>query len=540
MGTQEPSSNESIELSPVTLALIDALTSTHHKKSIIEGDHYQVSQAVSFFGFAYEKMRNAIEFNEEHLIRRLAINRILRRRLAINPDGSHEGENFMKELLWGRYLPENGVSIHDVEAIQKIITQYILFFKYVRATHHVKNIDNLGEIVMNLMSCEIEETVGKEQSEEQSALIYYFFQILKNKVAIEAVDDTKKDMYFYAAVEQGYAKNDKPFILYHLFVLKYGTLAGKTDSQIQTLASEFSSFMTEASEIIRNTYTDMLVKFVKKQVPPFKILHDIIRKHQGGVKDILSNSEKLRKEVELICQEKYKQASQKLRNAAVRSITYIFLTKMVFVLLIEIPLSKLLFDDMEISSVAINTLLPPMLMGVIVSVITPPSGKNTERIYGRIIDIVDADESFENQKTVIAKKTNERRPGLIFAFTLLYLLSFSLVFGGIYFLLDVLGFNIISKAIFIFFISVVTFFAYRIRQTAKEYVLESNTNIVISFVTFIFLPILYLGKLFSEQVAKINIFIIFFDYLIEAPFKFIIEIVEEWTKFLRDRKDELV
>ena len=539
MGNQEPSNNQSLELSPITLALIDALTTTP-KKSIVQGDHYKVSQAVSFFGFAYEKIRNAIEFNEEHLIRRMAIGRVLRRRLAINPQGTNEGENLIRELLWGRYLPENGVSIHDVENIQKIIDQYLLFFKHVRSSHKVKNVDNLGEIVMKLLSCEIEEWVGNESSSKNSALVYYFFHVLKNKVVIEGVDDVKKDMYFYAAVEQGFAKNDKPFILYHVFTLKYGELINKTNKEVETIAHEFSTFMVETSEIIHNKYSDTLIKFVKKQIPPFKILNGIIKKNQTTSRNIISHTELLRKDVEIMCQEKYKLTNVKLRNAAVRSITYIFLTKMVFVLLIEIPLSKFFFDDFEWPSVAINTLLPPILMGGIISVISAPSSKNTERIYERIVDIVDADDSFENQKTVIAKKVAHRRPGLVLAFSTLYLLSFSVILGSIYYILERIGFNIVSKSIFIFFISVVTFFAYRIRQTAKEYVLESDTNIVISFVTFLFLPILYLGKMFSEQVSKINVFIIFFDYLIEAPFKFIIEIVEEWTKFLRDRKDELV
>lgn len=539
MDIPEASETDAIKLSPVTEALLKALTAPTAKESIVEGDQYKVSQAVSFFGFAYEKIRNAIEFNEEHLIRRMAIARIVRRRLAINPKGDNEGENVMRELLWGRYVPENGVSVHDVKNIQHIINQYQAFFSYVKSTHNVKNVDNLGDIVMNLMSCEIEESVSKDQAAKQSALVYYFFQVLKNKVSIEHTDDTKKDMYFYAAVEKGFAKNDKPFIIYHFFTLKYGPLAGKSHDDIKKIASEFSVFMGDVYEVLRNKHSETLVKFVKKQVPPFKILYGIIKKHQSHALKILSNKDSLKQEVDALCKEKYLQTGVKLRNAAVRSITYIFLTKMVFVLLIEIPLSKLLYDDVELSAVFVNTLLPPIMMGLIVSIITPPSAKNTERIFDRVMNIIDFDPSFEDQKSLITTNTPQKRPGLIFIFTILYLTSFSIILGGVYYFLEILGFNLVSKSIFIFFVSVVTFFAYRIRQTAKEYVLESTNNVVISFLTFLFLPILYLGKMFSEQVSKINLFIVFFDYLIEAPFKFIIDIVEEWTKFLRDRKDEL-
>ena len=323
-------------------------------------------------------------------------------------------------------------------------------------------------------------------------------------------------------------------------VLKYGDIVGLTDKELSRAASEFPTFLKRSYATIKNPYDDVLTRFAKKQVPPFKILYAILTEYNKNASHILSNTSQLQKYVQTVCNLKYKQTSEKLRAAAVKSIIYIFLTKMLFVLILEIPLSRLLLDHVDIIAITINTFFPPVLMSIIVSVITPPSQSNTQRIYERIVDLIDKDPTYETQPIIITRSRTSQKPILFMFFSLLYLLTFSVVFGVIYSALDAMGFNIVSKLIFIFFISVVAFFGYRIRQTAKEYMLETQSNIITSAVTFLFLPILYLGKLLSDQVSRINVFIIFFDYFIEAPFKFFIDIVEEWARFLRDRKDELV
>jgi hypothetical protein len=54
------------------------------------------------------------------------------------------------------------------------------------------------------------------------------------------------------------------------------------------------------------------------------------------------------------------------------------------------------------------------------------------------------------------------------------------------------------------------------------------------------MPILSIGKFLSQEIARLNFFIFIFDFLIEAPFKFIFEIIEEWISFVRKRKEEII
>jgi hypothetical protein len=91
-----------------------------------------------------------------------------------------------------------------------------------------------------------------------------------------------------------------------------------------------------------------------------------------------------------------------------------------------------------------------------------------------------------------------------------------------------------------FFVTVVAFFGYRIRQSAKEYSLNERDGFFSPIIYFFFLPILSVGKFLSGELAKLNVLMVIFDFFIEAPFKIIFDIVEEWVRFVRSRKDDII
>jgi hypothetical protein len=54
-----------------------------------------------------------------------------------------------------------------------------------------------------------------------------------------------------------------------------------------------------------------------------------------------------------------------------------------------------------------------------------------------------------------------------------------------------------------------------------------------------FLPIVRAGRWISLRAPRINILLFFFDFIIEAPFKAAIKLVEGWLAFLREKKEEI-
>ena len=213
---------------------------------------------------------------------------------------------------------------------------------------------------------------------------------------------------------------------------------------------------------------------------------------------------------------------------------------MVLALILEYPASLYFYNEVNISSIVINSIVPPLLMAFIVLFFRLPGEENTRNIFQRIIDIINVDKSFETQIAYVPKKPKIRRPVLILGFTIFYSFTFIITLLLIYELLTILNFNLISQVIFIFFVSVVTFFSYRIKQIVNEYRLQEKESILAPLADFFFMPILSLGKFFSQEIAKLNFFIFIFDFLIEAPFKLVFEVVEEWISFVRQRKEEIV
>ena len=97
---KNPTQIKAIKLSKYTHALLGSLNSIKPKTRPDDLSKISVSQTVSFFALAYEKVRNAVEYREDHQIRRAAIERIMRRLLTLNPTGKDVADGLIRELLW--------------------------------------------------------------------------------------------------------------------------------------------------------------------------------------------------------------------------------------------------------------------------------------------------------------------------------------------------------------------------------------------------------------------------------------------------------
>ncbi|MFN4212941.1 MAG: hypothetical protein ACK4FL_03205 [Microgenomates group bacterium] len=531
---------ENIKLSPFTKALITALKTIKPKPRPDDLSALSVSQTVSFFALVYERIRNAVEFREDHLILRAAIERILKRRFSLNPQGKGEAENLLRELLWARYFDNATLGAEDIKKTQAIIDRYIFLHNLLVVGRDLETQSYLNQFLLDLTTSEIEETLRPDLASRNANLTFFIYQVLRKKIKIEGLSEQQKDAFFLVAIEKVYRKSDKPYQRYHLFTTFYKPLNKYSLEELKKFAYKLTNVFKKIDEMIANPYVDGLIKFARKQLPPFLILFDIIKLKFNDIDNLLTNKEQLWSEVDLVCREKYQQLGKRISNLAIKSFIYILLTKMLFALILEYPLSRYIYGEVNNTSIIINSLFPPFLMVAILAFYRVPGEDNTRKIYQRILEIIDIDRRFETQVAYMPKKPPVKRPLLIFGFTVFYSLTFLITLSLIYEVLTLLNFNLISQVIFIFFISVVTFFSYRIRQIVKELRLEEKESVFTPFIDFFFMPILSLGKFFSQEIAKLNFFIFIFDFLIEAPFKFVFEVVEEWISFVRKRKEEII
>ncbi|OGK26056.1 hypothetical protein A3C28_04660 [Candidatus Roizmanbacteria bacterium RIFCSPHIGHO2_02_FULL_39_9] len=540
MQTTSKTSLNEIKLSKFTEALLLTIKSIKPKTRPDDFSKLTVSQTVSFVALAYERVRNVMEFREEHLVLRAAIERILKRRLSLNPQGKDESENLLRELLWARYFDNGSLGNDDIKKIQALIDRYVLLRQLLVSGRNSDTQKYLAQFLMDLVTSEIEETLKPEGTTKSVSNSFYIYQVLRKKIKLEGLAEEQKDAYFLAAIEKAYRKSDTAYQHYHLFITFYKRLLDYRLEELQAMSTSLPEIFHKIDNIITNPYVDNLSKYVKKQMPPFTILFDILRRKLSQVDAILKDKAKLWSEVDYTCRQKYQQLGSRLRNLAIKAFIYIFITKMLLAIILEYPASLYLYGEVNTIAIIINSIFPPILMAVIVLLFRLPGEENTKNIYTRIIEIVDADKSFETQIAYVPRKLRIKKPILIFGFTVFYSLTFLITFLLIYEGLRLLSFNLISVAIFIFFVSVVTFFSYRIKQIVNEFRLQEKEGVLTPVIDFFFMPVLSLGKFFSTEISRLNFFIFIFDFLIEAPFKLVFEVVEEWISFVRQRKEEIV
>ena len=532
--------DQTIILSQFTQALVDAIKSVKPKSKPDDISALSVSQTVSFFALVYERVRNAVEYRDDHLILRAAIERILKRRFSLNPEGRGEAENLLRELLWARYFDNGVLGVEDTIIIQNLINKYILLRRQLVVGRDPDLKIYIDQFLLDLITCEIEENLKPQSAQIQTNLTFFIYQVLRRKIKIEGLKDDQKDSFFLVAIEKVFGKSDRSYLRYHLFTTFYKTLDNYTEKELQNLGSKLPTIFKKIDEMAANPYVDNLVKFTRKQLPPFLILFSLIKDKANELQSILTNKERLWNEVDQTCREKYQQLGTRVRTLAVRSFIYILLTKMIFAIILEIPISNYFYGEVSRNAIIINSIFPAILMVIILGFFKIPGEENTKKIYRRLIDIINEDKAFETRMAFVPKKSAHKRPVLIFGFTIFYTFTFLFTLSLIYEGLSYINFNLVSQAIFIFFVSVVTFFSYRIRQITKELRLEEKPSILAPIGDFFFMPLLSLGKFFSSEISKLNFFIFIFDFIIEAPFKLIFEVVEEWISFVRKRKEEII
>ncbi len=524
-----------MELSPVVKALLAAFEKKN--PSSREGHHLNVSKTISILARIYEKARNAVEFRAEHLVRRASIERILKRRIMLGGGDNDMAENLVVELLWARYIDSALIDNGKIAEIDAIIKRYLLL-KRDSFRSAGKNGGVEWETIMGLLSSEIEDALVSGKKRE--ALNNFVYQALRPKVHIADGDERYVNMQTYIAVERAFAQSDDALVTYELMKMIqpswFGLAADKAATEFPLLLQNIRLVKTS----LRDPAGESLTRYIRRNTPPFLLLRDFLLEHGDKALSLIENKEQFETSLTEIAKKRYQEIGAKVRRAVVRSIIYIFLTKMVFAFALEAPFDLFISKKLEYVALAINALFPPILLFLVAGFQSIPGEDNTKRLVSRINTIIYHFDSLKTESDIFTPKVAVRRPLLTAVFTVFYLATYLLVFGFIAWGLNKLHFNIASQIIFVFFVTLVSFFAYRIRVSAKEYEMTNRDGFFGPLVDFFFLPILRVGHWLSGEIAKINIFIFLFDFILEAPLKVIFEVAEEWIRFIRTKKEEIV
>jgi hypothetical protein len=525
-----------MELSPIVNEVLKVFESG---KTVSKSGHrFSVSRTVSTFAVLYEKARNAVEFRAEHLVRRAAIERILKRRIALESDPKIITENLMLELIWAKYIDSSLIDDTDTQIVAEIITKYLFLKQTVFGPSSPKYQGISWDTVMGIASAEIDETILPAVKRE--ALVNFVYQSIREKIQMPSVNPNLLNILTYISVERSYAQSDTALIMYHLLKMFDPTWTKRSWKDMAPTVQSFVTTIQTIQQQLDSPLIPPMGRYLRKQLPPFLLLRDFFFEQSETARQIMEDPVKFEETLTGIAHKRYHETGEKVRRAVVRSIIYIFLTKMVLALALEAPVDILIVQRIDYLPLAINAVFPPLLLFLITAFIAVPGADNTKRLLDRIRLIIYHFPDYQKGQDAFTLAAARKRPLLSGIFSFIYMIGFMISFGIIIFILTKLRFNIASQIIFVFFVALVTLFAYRIRQSAKEYEMIDRQGILEPVIDFFFLPILYAGDFLSKEIAKINIFIFIFDFILEAPLKTIFEVIEEWIRFIRTKKEEII
>jgi hypothetical protein len=518
------------QLSPVAQAVISVFSvkePPHH------GAKISVNKLISELASWYEKLRNVMEIRDDSVILKNAIERILKRRLLLGGNGEKVAEPLLRELVWERYFQDNTLSQHLIHETAAAINLYQELHHNILSKQKFPE-NTLTKWMFDIMSCHISYLL--RPNKEKEAVSNFMYNVLKNHISISDDTEDTKNVQVYIGVRRAFAKDDRAFLRFHLFQQVFPHL---TKDSLDKIATGFTSGYKEIERQLSYPLKEKIYIYIKRQSPVFFILEDVLFSHKENVKGLIEDTDAFSNAIFAACQLKYDGIKTKVRNAIIRSVFFLILTKVVIAFAVEGTYDKLNYGHIMWRPFFINIASPPLLMILVSFFIKTPGVENSRRILSKINSILYEENPKLAPDLTLALSPKKTNSFLTTIFGLLWFLFFLLSFGLMIWFLTKLQFNIISQTVFIFFITIVSFLSYRINIAANAYTVEKGQGLLTPFIDILFLPIIKVGMRLTDGISQINIFIFIFDFLIEAPFKIIFGFIEQLFAYLHTKREDL-
>lgn len=514
--------------------LSDTLISSFEKNEISSqlGD-ITVNPLIAKVASWYEKVRNAMDYREEEVILRAAIERILKRRFLLSKNGKTVAEPLIHELVWARYFEDNIISESIIEKIAERIDIYFKFKEQILAQKRLSE-KTINEWIYQLMSADIACLLSPDK--EKEIVGNFMFQIMRQNATIIDDSEQTKDVQIFIAVRRSFARDDIAFLRYHLFCQVFG---GLSRDNISNASSSFVLGYEEIQKQLTYPLKDKIYTYIKNKTGIFFILEDLLRMEKGNLRQLAQDKQLLKKTVFNACALRYSGIASKVRRAIVRSFFFVLFTKAFFALTIEGTVESIFYGRILWGSIILNTAIPPLLMVLAGFSIRTPKDDNSARIFSYIETILFNNHPKLGMQFIVGKNKKRIKPLLHFIFTLLWFLAFILSFGIIIFILIKLHFTILSILVFLFFLAIISFLSYRIWLMSRIYTVEERQGLMAPIIDFLFMPIIRVGRHLTEGISQLNILLFILDFIIETPFKGLFGFFEQWFLFLQAKREDL-
>lgn len=471
---------------------------------------------------AYEQLRNAAEYAEEHLLRQRAIRRFYKR-VFISRDrnaASKSGEDLVVELTLAGYLENDSVPVGVINTLNELAAQQ--YDAYVKMGSRTKNRDAWTIDVLSSQAEWLFGDAGRQTAYLQFAYEHFLTSLDQVKLFGHTVNDFETTLF--VAVHRTLLKSDNATI-------RAGLL-----SRYQQSPENFDAYVKTNKQIdtwFESKTTDKLIRVTDRRGAPLRILWYMLDEYPD-IARLLENEQAFLSAYETQIQREYERTEHKINKGIIKSVIFLIITKILIGIAIEIPYDNLVHGSILWLPLAINLLFPAIYMLLLRATLVLPGESNTKALVDQIGSIM----YVSNQHVALARRSSGEGFGM--AFNVFYGIFFVAIFGGVAYFLHNLGFSAVHLAIFFVFLSTASFLGFRLSKQVRELeVGDAEQNIVSLIRDFLYLPFVTVGRYLSERYARVNLVAKLLDMVIELPLKTVLRLVRQWGAFLSSKKDAL-
>lgn len=497
----------------------------------------RVHAVTSRLGGFYERMRYFVDRKEEHTIRRSAIERMLKRKLVFE-QRKEIGRSLVQELVSAGYLPNNSVTERAAQEVQRIAQTYATL------EHDVRTRTSDPKIVapiIGLAASEIEALWYADGVDDLIAKVFY--ESARPHVTCDAeLPEEELNAQVYIACRRTLLRNDDQAIRYAFWhdsnfrptdeTLSVGP---EEEKDASNPADRYLIFAERMHTELNHPMGSLLSTKLRNHAICFALVKEIAETHGAAAERIMGDPKMLSPEVEQLLKLKYQKANERARQSGIRAVVYIMCTKILLALGGELPYELFILHAVNYPALGINVVFHPLLLLVMTWSIKPLGAENTELILDGMREIL-----YGEDRPPIRLKTKKPKGALRVFFGACYGVLMLITFGLIGWALYRLDFNPVSAALFLFFLTLVSYLGLRVRYTAQMWRVrrsedESSPSLFWSALT---LPIVHVGRWMSKTFSSINVFVFIMDFVIETPFQLLLSFFDAFLSFLKEKKEE--
>ena len=512
-----------------------------------------VDEIASHIAKFYEQIRKVIDWKEDNVLRRSAIERSLKRTLfpkltgvTTRPDidSYRVAYSVTADLIRGGHLLNDEVPQEHVELVQAVLDKYLYVLKHAKFPTSelipLKRKINFTYFIIELAAVDIEDILTNPVKER--VLLEAMTQTLNSRIRIMpegSVPDEEKRTHVFIAASRTLFDLDDSFIIAQLLKFTYTDWFTPSQELKDKLATDIPSIWIHSEKVLEHPVSRQLYTISERIDTVYMLLGDVLDLHKEAplkVEGILSDKTKLSEEITTAYNKRYLSLKSRLFRLAIFSTLSVFLSNWVTFFIVEIPLASLFYEGFNLFTTIIDFVVPTIVMFALVSIIRPPPAENVERVLTAVYQFVYAD---EKKKLYDVYLVQRRNPMFKLIVGILYLVMMFGVLGGVGYVFYIAKLPITSVIFDTFTIALTFFAAVGIRNKSKELSVDDKTPVWEFFLDMLSVPIARVGAFLAAKWKEYNIIAILFTFLIETPMVVVFDFIENWSQYLKERRAEL-